>query len=154
MCSFTDTIRLQSNQLRGKIPSEIATLTFLSEYLEGLASLPPWSSQPVSHLPDIKLTSLVHIPSLDDFYLHSNKLTGTIPSEIASMDNLSESDSAILLMTHPHKSSCSLESHIDELLVYDNLLTGNFTCPNNITVCDVSCFTNFTLQPDPACRVL
>jgi hypothetical protein len=79
--------------------------------------------------------------------LYSNSLTGMIPSEIALMSNLCESSVVWLLVVMIVVSCvfhCTLmrACHIHStagLSLYNNNFAGEFTCPDIIVDCLISC---------------
>jgi hypothetical protein len=99
---------------------------------------------------------LVIFYSTASLVLSINSLTGTIPSQLALMSNLSES-SVVWLLVVMIVLSCvvhctlMLACHIHStawLDLYGNNFTGEFTCPDFIGLCRISCdhFTNNTCR--------
>jgi hypothetical protein len=93
--------------------------------------------------------------SLDLSY---NALTGMIPFEVInSLTNLGEFVGHCLppifflsLCPHEYAFSWILLCIADELWLYNNAFIGNYTCPDFIDDCLISCYDEF----DPACRSL
>jgi hypothetical protein len=88
----TDTLWLYRNELEGTIPSQVGTLTKLSKYKHD--SL-PWLSHLLIHFgvhwyPLCDSNGLTLIICAASLHLDVNKLTGTIPTEINKLVNLSE----------------------------------------------------------------
>jgi hypothetical protein len=91
----TDTLDLSSNSLTGTIPTEIALLSNLCEssvvwLLVGTIVLC------VFHC--TLMLAFVIFHSTDELWLSDNRLTGTIPTEIALLSNLCESSVVWLLV--------------------------------------------------------
>jgi hypothetical protein len=92
----------------------------------------------------------------DNLDLSHNNLTGTIPSEVInSLTNLGEflgsrlpSFFSFLCAPHGYAFSWIALCIADALFLYDNMLTGNYTCPGFITYCGISCDDD----TDLACR--
>ncbi len=91
---------------------------------------------------------LVMFHSTDGLWLSGNSLTGTIPSQVGLLTTLSESIVVLLLVVMIVLScvffivlSCLLVifHSTDELSLYDNNFTGEFTCPVFIDYCRISC---------------
>jgi hypothetical protein len=86
--------------------------------------------------------------STAELYLSNNSLTGTIPSQILLMSNLCECSIVWLLVVLIVLSclffillSCLLVilHSTDDLQLYKNNFTGEFTCPAFIENCLISC---------------
>lgn len=74
--------------------------------------------------------------------LSSNALMGTIPSEIGLLTWLSKYCHLVPLLTVVTRNSCVLHFNFHssaQLDLYDNNLTGEFTCPDYVPWCYVSC---------------
>jgi hypothetical protein len=83
-------------------------------------------------------------------WLHSNLLKGTIPSEIGRLTNMVflSLDDNMLSGTIP--SELGLLTNLGNLYLLGNNLTGEYTCPEYITFCDISCDD----EDNEACRSL
>jgi hypothetical protein len=92
---------------------------------------------------------LVIIHFTAELYLSANSLTGSIPTEIALMSNLSESSVVWLLVVMIVLScvfhctlmlACHIHSTV-QLFLFNNNFTGEFTCPARafIDECYISC---------------
>ena len=144
---FTEVLWLDDNSLVDTIPTEIGQLTKLSEYTCGCCH-------------DVLAQSLwasIHSYPLHDSHglfvccaaflgLTNNSLTGTIPSEINSLTNLSEFVGHCLppifflsLCPHEYAFSWILLCIAGLLELYNNTFTGNYTCPDLIEDCWISC---------------
>jgi hypothetical protein len=95
--------------------------------------------------------------SAADLWLDSNKLTGTVPTEINSLTILGEFVGhclapIIFLSLCPHECAFSwiVLCIADFLYLYDNMFTGNYTCPAFVEECGISCDNGLK----PACRSL
>ncbi len=93
--------------------------------------------------------------SIDALYaafldLYANSLTGTIPTEIASLTSLCESSVVWLLVMmivlmfqqYSNAHDCIVLHSTDDLVLYDSNLTGEFTCPAFVDICAISCNYN------------
>jgi hypothetical protein len=137
---------LSSNSLTGTIQRQIALLSSLSE------SSVVWLLVVMIVLCVFHCTLMVacHIHSTAVLWLSDNRLTGTIPSQIALMSNLCESSVVWLLVLRIVLSCvfhCTLmvACHIHStgsLQLYGNNFTGEFTCPAFIDDCWISCDWN------------
>jgi hypothetical protein len=155
----TDGLYLYSNSLIGTIPSEVGLMSNLSE------SSIVWLLVVMIVLSCVFFIVLscllVIFHSTARLFLSNNSLMGTIPSQIAMMSNLCESSVAWLLVVMIVLScvfhcTLMLACHIhstDFLDLYNNNFTGEFTCPDFIDVCLISC-DYFADTYTEACRSL
>jgi hypothetical protein len=106
---------------------------------------------------------LVIIHFTAELYLSANSLTGSIPTEIALMSNLSEFSVVWLLVVMIVLScvihctlmlACHIHSTV-QLFLFNNNFTGEFTCPDFID--DYNCWISCDVETDTytqACRSL
>jgi hypothetical protein len=93
--------------------------------------------------------------SIDALYaafldLYANSLTGTFPTEIASLTSLCESSIGwllvvmIVLMFQQYSNAHDgiVLHSTDDLALYDSNLTGEFMCPAFVDICAISCNYN------------
>jgi hypothetical protein len=145
---------LSDNSLTGPIPSQIALMSNLCE------SSVVWLLVVMIVLSCVFFIVLscllVIFHSTVTLDLSINSLTGTIPSQLALMSNLSES-SVVWLLVVMIMLSCvfhctlMLACHIHSTVWLDlsgNNFTGEFTCPDFIDLCAISCddFINNTCR--------
>jgi Leucine-rich repeat (LRR) protein len=131
-------IKLNSNNLSGKLPqelkdlSELKTLQLHSNNLSD--TLPTWLSQLAKleylHLAYNDFTGsippqLAQLPNIQYLYLYANKLTGNIPPQLGQLNSL------INLYLHDNKLTGSIPPQLGNLqnlvrlYLYNNQLTGN-----------------------------
>lgn len=152
--SYLDELLLQVNRLSGTIPSEIGMLSKLGKLLV-IVSRDILQKRLVLLFSHASNYLLLHCA--DDLRLQANKLTGTIPSTIASL-NLSKLLRLVGFSCHSFALLLNLNHRLIPIAflgLWSNQLMGPFTCPDHIEYCDVSCTTtDVGAQPNPACRVL
>jgi hypothetical protein len=128
---------LYDNSLTGMIPSQLGLLTKLTYLNLGDNSLTGTIPSQVGLLSNLTL-----------LLLSENSLKGTIPSQLAMMPNLSSLVLSINSLTGTIPSQLALMSNLTWLELYGNNFTGEFTCPDFIGLCRISCdhFTNNTCR--------
>lgn len=133
---FPDWLNSENNDLTGTIPSEIALLTSLGKALGRFDCFH-------CRIFVYNSISVAHSQSIGSLLLNNNKLTGMIPTEIASMSSLGECLQSRLrgLLVHSILSSFPALPFfmIVSLFLYRNNFTGEFTCPDFIEKCAISC---------------
>jgi hypothetical protein len=156
---------LSGNSLTGTIPSEVGLMSNLGE------SSVVWLLVVMIVLSCVFFIVLscflVIFHSTAGLYLSGNSLRGTIPSQIALMSNLGESSVVWLLVALivlcVFHCCLSFFHSTDWLYLYDNNFTGEFTCPDFIGDCwiscdhDYNCWISFDVETDTytqACRSL
>lgn len=148
----SEILYLGNNSLTGTIPSQIGLLTDLSKSRETL--LQPFCLDPTSLA---SLTPCLRLPSTARLSLSGNRLTGTIPSEIHLLTKLSEWLVACMKFMCEVFLLCLMRCLLfsiltDGLWLYNNSLTGEFTCPDYITNCHIFCFD--PRNTNASCRIL
>ena len=140
--NITGYLYLDNNTLTGIIPSEIGLFTNLGESCCHFLLSPICPGMYVCSC----VSCILILNSTDTLDLSSNTLSGTIPSEIGLLSNLSESCCHFLLSPIcPDMYVCSCLScnlilnSTATLYLYNNNFTGNFTCPDLISDCAISC---------------
>ena len=103
-------LNLTSNQLKGKLPPELANLTNLEVLALGgnqlTGTVPTWLSS---------------LSNLQELYLWGNKLTGPIPTELGNLTILILSENEL---TGPIPRELSNLTNLQELHLWGNKLTG------------------------------
>jgi Leucine-rich repeat (LRR) protein len=169
-------LALGDNSLMGTIPSEVgllSKLTLLSIWGNTLTDTIPSQIALLSNLSWLDLgdnslsgtipSQLGLLTKLTELSLWDNSLTGTIPSELGLMSNLSYLDLSVNSLTGTIPSEVGLLTKLTGLFVYNNNFTGEFTCPDFIGDCwiscdhDYNCWISFDVETDTytqACRSL
>jgi hypothetical protein len=123
-----ETLNLWGNNLVGTIPNELALLTNMN-YLD-------LSDNNLMGTIPSQIALMLNLRGLS---LQNNNLTGTIPSEIALMLNLYYMDLYSNSLTGMIPSEIALMSNLSGLSLYNNNFAGEFTCPDIIVDCLISC---------------
>ena len=106
-------LNLTSNQLKGEIPPELASLTNLKVLALG-------GNELTGPIPD-ELGSLTNLVEL---YLWDNELTGVIPTELGSLANLVQLQLSGNELTGEIPTELGSLTNLVELYLWDNELTG------------------------------
>lgn len=128
-----DFLYLNSNSLTGTIPSEISLLTELRKFLS-ITNLLEWHC-----VCDVLILLQLGPASTDGLYLEDNMMTGTIPSKMSFLDDLGTFLSTFSDHSLSHNVGILNLSCTETLYLYGNTWTGEFTCPDFIDECLVSC---------------
>ena len=106
-------LRLSSNQLSGRLPTELGSLSSLTRLLL-------WGNQLTGAIP----AELGGLSILKDLSLAENQLTGTIPAELGSLSNLTN----LVLWGNQLTGAIPAEldglSNLESMTLYNNQLTG------------------------------
>jgi hypothetical protein len=155
----TADLDLSWNSLKGTIPSQLAMMPNLCESSVVWLLVVMIVLSCVFSLYSHACLSFFHSTAWLD--LSGNSLTGTIPSQIALMSNLCESSTVWLLVVMIMLScvfrctlmvACHIHSK-DLLNLFSNNFTGEFTCPDFVDECWISC-DRATDTYTEACRSL
>ena len=127
-------LNLTSNQLRGKLPPELASLTNLEVLALGenqlTGTVPTWLSKLTNlqelYLWDNKLTGEIptELGNLTILALSENQLTGHIPRELSKLTNLTILALYENELTGPIPRELNSLANLQELYLWDNKLTG------------------------------
>ncbi len=131
-------IDLNTNNLRGSIPPELAALTALIDlelYENQLTgSIPPELGN-LTNLEDLELfenqltgsipPELGNLTNLEDLELYENQLTGSIPPELGNLMNLRDLDLAENQLTGSIPPELGNLMNLRDLELFENQLTGS-----------------------------
>ena len=120
-------LNLTRNQLKGKLPPELANLTNLEVLALGgnqlTGTVPTWLSS---------------LTNLQELYLWGNKLTGEIPTELGNLTNLEQLYLFENQLTGPIPSELGNLTNLTHLYLFNNQLTGEIPTElgslNNLTI--------------------
>ena len=130
-------LNLTSNQLKGKLPPQMASLANLEILALGenqlTGTVPTWLSS-LTNLQELylwgnKLTGeipadLSSLSNLTELYLHENQLTGEISAELGNLTNLTILSLSENQLTGPIPPELSLLTKLERLSISQNMLTG------------------------------